>query len=79
MPWTIADDLRLSIAMGLRKGLALCRGRRREFTEEEQHRVAGAIAEHLKLANWRIEPGPPAEGGSHLGRGPQRDSDQDRS
>jgi len=35
--WTKADDLRLSVLMGLRKGLKLCRGMRRALTEDERN------------------------------------------
>jgi hypothetical protein len=60
--WTKADDLRLSVVMGLRKGLGLIRGMRRSLTEDEQHVVAGAIVEQLERSNWKIEQGPPLEG-----------------
>ena len=60
--WTKAEDLRLSVVMGLRKGLSLIRGMRRSLTEEEQHKIAGAIVEHLESHNWKIEHGPPSEG-----------------
>jgi hypothetical protein len=54
--------------MGLRQGLRLIRGRRRAVTEEEQHKVAGKIVEHLESTNWRIEKGAPREGhGQYLG------------
>jgi hypothetical protein len=32
------------------------------FTEDEQHKVADAIVQHLESTNWKIEKGPPAEG-----------------
>jgi hypothetical protein len=60
--WTNTDELRLSIVMGLRKGLSLIRGMRRALTEDEQHRVATCIAEHLESSNWKIEQGPAREG-----------------
>jgi hypothetical protein len=60
--WTRADDLRLSVVMGLRRGLRLCRGMRRALSEDEQHKVAGAIVEHLETHNWKIEQGPAREG-----------------
>jgi hypothetical protein len=60
--WTRADDLRLSIVMGLRDGLRRIRGMRRSLTEDEQHKVADAIVQHLESHNWKIELGPPAEG-----------------
>ena len=46
--WSKADDLRLSVVMGLRKGLSLIRGMRRLLTEDEQHKVATAVVEHLE-------------------------------
>jgi hypothetical protein len=65
--WSKAQDSRLSVVMGLRKGLSLDRGMRRSLTEEEQHKIAGAIVEHLEQSNWKIEKGPPREGhGPHL-------------
>jgi hypothetical protein len=60
--WTKADELRFSVVMGLRKGLKLCRGMRRSLTEDEQHKVAGAIVEHLEAHNWKNEQGPMPEG-----------------
>jgi hypothetical protein len=60
--WTKTDDLRLTISMGLRKGLSLIRGMRRSLTEEEQHKIAGAIVEQLEDQHWKIEHGPPGEG-----------------
>jgi hypothetical protein len=32
------------------------------LTDDEQHKVADAIVEHLETHNWRIEPGPAREG-----------------
>jgi hypothetical protein len=64
--WKRADELRLSVLMGLRKGLKLCRGMRRALTEDEQHKVAGAIVEHLESTNWKIEQGSVREGHSGL-------------
>ena len=41
MAWTERDELvQLSIVMGLRKGLRLCHGMRRQLTEDEQRKVA---------------------------------------
>jgi hypothetical protein len=60
--WTRADDLRLSVVMGLRAGLKSVRGMRRSLTEDEQHKVASAIVHHLESTNRKIEKGPPAEG-----------------
>ncbi len=65
--WGKADEPRLSVVMGLRKGLSLVRGRRRSLTEDEQHKVAAAIVEHLEQSNWKVEQGPTREGhGPHL-------------
>ncbi len=47
MPFTREDDLRLSIRMGLTKGLRLVRGLRRQLDEEERNRIAEASREHL--------------------------------
>ncbi len=44
MVWTIRDDLRLTIRMGLTRGLRLVRGMRRKLSEEERNRVAFASA-----------------------------------
>ena len=60
--WSKAEALRLSIMLGLRKGLALIHGMRRSLTENEQERVAAAIVEHLERSNWQIEQGPEPEG-----------------
>jgi hypothetical protein len=60
--WTKAEDLRFSVMIGLRDGLRLVRGMRRSLTENEQRKVAGAIAKHLESTNWKFEKGPPAEG-----------------
>src|SRR6185312_10363964 len=70
MPFTRDDDLRLSIRMGLTKGLRLIRGMRRQLDEDERNRVAEAIREHLVRANWRIEKGEPIGGHSQLSGGP---------
>jgi hypothetical protein len=65
--WGKADELRLSVVMGLRKGLSLIRGMRRSLTEDEQHKLADAIVVHLEQSNWKIEHGPAQEGhGPHL-------------
>jgi hypothetical protein len=62
-----ADELRPSVVTGLRKGLSLIRGMRRSLTENEQHKIAGAIVEHLEQSNWKIKQGPTREGhGPHL-------------
>jgi hypothetical protein len=65
--WTTAQDLRFSVKMGLRKGLARIRGLRRALTDDEQETVAKEIVDHLELSNWKMEPGAPLGGhGSHL-------------
>jgi hypothetical protein len=63
--WSKADDLRLSIIIGLRRGLSLIRGMRRALTEDDRRKVADAIAEHLQRNNWKIEQGEPLEGHGH--------------
>jgi hypothetical protein len=60
--WTTADSLRLTVLMGLRKGLKLCRGMRRALSEDEQQKVAGVIVEQLEQSNWKIDQGPASEG-----------------
>jgi hypothetical protein len=35
---------------------------RRSLTEDEQHKVATAVVEHLESTNWKIELGPAREG-----------------
>jgi hypothetical protein len=65
--WDKANELRLGVVMGLRKGLSLIRGMRRSLTEDEQHKIASAIVEHLEQSNWKIDQGPTREGhGPHL-------------
>ena len=66
MPFTREDDLRLSIRMGLTKGLRLIRGMRRQLDEDERSRVAEAIRLHLESGGWRIEPGPAIGGHAQL-------------
>lgn len=69
MAFSRDDDLRLSIRMGLTKGLHLIRGMRRQLDEDERSRIAEAIRAHLVTAGWRIEPGPPIGGHSRLAGG----------
>jgi hypothetical protein len=64
--WTLDDELRLTVLMGLRSGLKLCRGMRRALTEDEQKKIARVIVEEIASQNWRVERGPPAEGASGL-------------
>ena len=74
MPFTLEDDLRLSIRMGLTKGLRLVCGLRRQLDDADRNSVAEAIRERLKLAGWQIEPGPGIGGHSELsGRAAKRD------
>ena len=61
MPSTIRNELRLSIRIGLTKGLRLIHCMRRKLSETERDRIAEAIADHLALANWKIEAGEPIE------------------
>jgi hypothetical protein len=60
--WTTADSLRLSVLMGLRKGLSLVRSMRQSLTGDEQHKVAATIVEHLETHNWKIAQGPAPKG-----------------
>ncbi len=77
MAWSPQDDLRLTIKIGLRKGLKLVHGMRRALSDPEQDRVATAIAEHLKLANYKVEPGPPLTGhGQNYNFRPRTDDSQ---
>jgi hypothetical protein len=64
--WTVDDELRFTVLMGLRSGLKRCRGVRRALTEDEQEKVAGIIVEEIASHNWRVERGPPATGASGL-------------
>jgi hypothetical protein len=66
MTWSLADELRLSVRIGLRRGLGSIRGMRRSLTEDEQNKIARVIVEDLESYNWRIERGPPSEGHSKL-------------
>jgi hypothetical protein len=52
--------------MALRRALSVLRGMRKTMTDEQQDRVAEMMIEHLRQQNWRIEKGPPGEGGSNL-------------
>jgi hypothetical protein len=69
---TEQDSLRLSVVMGLRKGLTRIRGMRRALTEEDQRKIAEEIIKQLEQSNWKITQGPPLEGGaSHIAGGPK--------
>jgi hypothetical protein len=62
MPWSSRDELRLTIRMGLTRGLTLVHGMRRKLTEQERDRIADAIIDQLSLSNYRVESGPPVAG-----------------
>lgn len=62
MAWTSRDDLRLTIRMGLTRGLTRVRGMRRQLSEEERDRIADAIIDQLDLSNYSVEPRPPVAG-----------------
>lgn len=65
------DPLAFDILLGLRQALRTERNWRRLRSadrvdkEAAEKEVAAAISEHLRLANWRLERGPPAVGGGH--------------
>jgi hypothetical protein len=62
MPFTREDDLRLSIRMGLARGLRrLVRGMRRQLDEDDRNRFAESI--RVALTGW---PGPGIGGHSQL-------------
>jgi hypothetical protein len=62
MAWTIRDDLRLTIKLGLTRGLARIRGLRRTLSEAERGRIADVITDQVLRSNYRIEAGAPAAG-----------------
>jgi hypothetical protein len=55
--WDKGEDLRLSVVMGLRKGLSLIRGMRRSLTEEEQHKIVVPSSNTLKATTGRSNMG----------------------
>ncbi len=61
MAWTIRDDLRLTVRMGLTRGLRLVHGMRRKLSEEERNRIADAIVDQVLRSNYKIEVGEPME------------------
>ena len=73
------SDIAKAVHSDVRYALTFKVGRsRRPLTDTERDMVADAIVEHLQLANWRIERGPPWGGFAHLGQGPPNaDSDSD--
>jgi hypothetical protein len=67
---SVAEKLRSDV----RFALVFKVGRkRRPLTDSDRDLAAHAIVEHLKLCNWRIEPGPPATG--HPFRPPAKDAE----
>jgi len=70
--WPLTIDLRVCLVMGLRKGLRLVKGMRRELSEEDEFRIADEIAAHLKLSNWEVRQGEPTPGHSQLNPGHQK-------
>jgi len=66
---TFEQRFRFALQLGLRKALKLVR-LKRQVTETDERLMADAVADHLRLANYRIEEGPVAEGHSKLMRGP---------
>jgi hypothetical protein len=62
MAWTQDDSLVLTVVMGLRDGLRLCHGMRRQLTEAEQFEIGRNIVERLRISNYKIEQGPPLTG-----------------
>jgi hypothetical protein len=70
MPERIFEQrFRFALQLGLRKALKLVR-LKRQVSETDEEMMAATIADHLRLAHYRIEEGPEAEGHSSLMRGP---------
>jgi hypothetical protein len=44
---------------GPKKRAPVIRGVRRSLTEDEQHKLADAVVEHLEPNNWKIDKGEP--------------------
>lgn len=54
-------DIARQVAADVRFALTFKVGRsRRPLTDAERDLVAAAVVEHLQLANWEIQRGPPA-------------------
>lgn len=51
-------DLEFTIAFALMKAFARVHGLRRQVSEADRAVIARHVADHLALANWRIERGP---------------------
>ena len=56
---TIDEQLAFDISFALPRGPV--RGLRRAFTEDVRAAIARRIIKHLKLCNWRFEPGTPLQ------------------
>jgi hypothetical protein len=66
---SVVADLARQVADGVRFALTFKVGRsRRPLTDAERDLVAAAVVEHLQLANWVIEKGPPARDGRAYSR-----------
>lgn len=61
MVGTEDDGLKAQLIWDIRYALhrARVRALRRKLSEKDEQAIARAIAEHLKLANWIIQKGPP--------------------
>jgi hypothetical protein len=55
-------ELILAIVMGLRRGMKIVRGLRKQVTEPDEFSIASHIADQLAVSNYRIERGPPVPG-----------------
>jgi len=59
--WTFEQRFRFALQLGLRKALKLVR-LKRQVSETDEQIMADTIADHLRLANYRIEEGQLADG-----------------
>jgi hypothetical protein len=66
--WTDQQDLVFWFKMALRRALSVLHGMRKSLSDEQQDRVAELMIEHLRQHNWKIDKGPPAQGGANLMR-----------
>jgi hypothetical protein len=63
------SEIARQVAADVRYTLTFKVGRsRRPLTDAERDLVAAAVVEHLQLANWVIEKGPPARDGRAYSR-----------
>jgi len=67
--WTFEQRFRFALQLAIRKTLKLVR-LKRQVSETDERLMADTVTDHLRLANYRIEEGPVAEGHSKLMRGP---------